>query len=74
VFHPRCPLAIDRCTAEVPSLREIAPGRLVACHRAEEVLAGAELSAPVGIARQPGAVQAGSAQPGTARPASPPAG
>ena len=39
VFHPRCPLAVDRCKTEVPRLRAAAPGRLVACHRAEEVLA-----------------------------------
>jgi oligopeptide/dipeptide ABC transporter ATP-binding protein len=39
VFHPRCPLAIDRCKTEVPHLRAAGPGRLVACHRAEEVLA-----------------------------------
>ncbi len=43
VFHPRCPLVIDRCRAEVPALRAVRPGRLVACHRAEEVLAGAEM-------------------------------
>jgi peptide/nickel transport system ATP-binding protein len=41
VFHPRCPLAVDRCRSEVPLLRPAGPGRLVACHRAEEVLAGA---------------------------------
>jgi oligopeptide/dipeptide ABC transporter ATP-binding protein len=41
VFHPRCPLAIDRCRTEVPALTAIRPGRQVACHRAEEVLAGA---------------------------------
>jgi oligopeptide/dipeptide ABC transporter ATP-binding protein len=40
VFHPRCPLAIDRCATEVPTLREVRPGREAACHRAEEVLAG----------------------------------
>jgi oligopeptide/dipeptide ABC transporter ATP-binding protein len=39
VFHPRCPLAIDRCRTEAPALRAVAPGRLAACHRAEEVLA-----------------------------------
>ena len=39
VFHPRCPLAVDRCRAEVPLLRPAGPGRLVACHRAEDVLA-----------------------------------
>ena len=40
VFHPRCPFAIGRCAAEAPPLREVGPGRLAACHRAEEVLAG----------------------------------
>ncbi len=41
VFHPRCPLAVSRCRTEVPVLRPVAPGRVAACHRAEEVLAGA---------------------------------
>jgi peptide/nickel transport system ATP-binding protein len=31
-FHPRCPKAFDRCRREVPALREIAPGRISACH------------------------------------------
>jgi peptide/nickel transport system ATP-binding protein len=31
-FHPRCPAATERCRVEVPKLREIAPGRLSACH------------------------------------------
>jgi peptide/nickel transport system ATP-binding protein len=31
-FHPRCPHAMPRCAAEAPALREIAPGRLAACH------------------------------------------
>ncbi|MDP2005284.1 MAG: dipeptide ABC transporter ATP-binding protein [Rubrivivax sp.] len=30
-FHTRCPLAVARCRAEVPALREVA-GRRVACH------------------------------------------
>jgi oligopeptide/dipeptide ABC transporter ATP-binding protein len=38
VFHPRCPLAIDRCRSERPVLREVTPGQSAACHRAEEVL------------------------------------
>ncbi len=38
-FHPRCPVAIDRCRTEVPPEREIAGGRFVACHRAEDVMA-----------------------------------
>jgi oligopeptide transport system ATP-binding protein len=39
-FAPRCPFVIDRCRVEYPALREIAgaPGQLVACHRAEEVI------------------------------------
>jgi oligopeptide/dipeptide ABC transporter ATP-binding protein len=43
VFHPRCPLAVARCRTEVPELREAGPGHLVACHRAEDVLAGADM-------------------------------
>jgi peptide/nickel transport system ATP-binding protein len=35
-FHPRCPLAIDRCKAERPPLAPFGPAR-VACHRAGEV-------------------------------------
>jgi peptide/nickel transport system ATP-binding protein len=41
-FHPRCPLTIEICRTDVPPLREVAPGRLVACHRAEEVLRSPE--------------------------------
>jgi peptide/nickel transport system ATP-binding protein/oligopeptide transport system ATP-binding protein len=39
-FHPRCPVAIDRCKVENPLLREIRPAHLARCHRAEEVEAG----------------------------------
>jgi peptide/nickel transport system ATP-binding protein len=40
-FAPRCPFVIDRCRVDYPPLREVpgAPGQLVSCHRAEEVLA-----------------------------------
>src|SRR3989441_321275 len=31
VFHPRCPIAVERCRAEVPELREIRPGHRAAC-------------------------------------------
>ena len=34
VFHPRCPIAEDRCRVEVPVLREIEPETLAACHLA----------------------------------------
>src|SRR5207237_3983592 len=31
VFHPRCPLAEDRCRRVVPELREVKPGHWAAC-------------------------------------------
>ncbi len=31
VFHPRCPLAVERCGSDIPTLREIRPGHFVAC-------------------------------------------
>jgi peptide/nickel transport system ATP-binding protein len=31
-FHPRCPHAMERCREEIPKLKQIAPGRLSACH------------------------------------------
>jgi len=31
-FHPRCPHAMPKCRTTAPALREIAPGRLSACH------------------------------------------
>jgi len=34
VFHPRCPIAVARCSAEVPALREIRPTHWSACHLA----------------------------------------
>jgi oligopeptide transport system ATP-binding protein len=34
VFHPRCPIAVDRCAAAIPPLREIKPGHWAACHLA----------------------------------------
>jgi oligopeptide/dipeptide ABC transporter ATP-binding protein len=34
-YHPRCPLAIDRCVSEEPAMRTVRD-RLTACHRAEE--------------------------------------
>jgi oligopeptide transport system ATP-binding protein len=38
VFHPRCPIAIEDCRREVPTLREIRPGHWAACIRAEDSL------------------------------------
>ena len=31
-FRTRCPLADERCAAEEPPLREVAPQHLLACH------------------------------------------
>ncbi len=33
-FHPRCALAIERCTREEPALREVRPDHWSACHLA----------------------------------------
>jgi peptide/nickel transport system ATP-binding protein len=47
-FHPRCPFAVDRCKVEAPPLQKISSGRLVSCHRAEELeLEGATKSGVV---------------------------
>jgi peptide/nickel transport system ATP-binding protein len=32
VFHPRCPMAAERCRSGVPVLREVQPQTWVACH------------------------------------------
>ncbi|GIN94784.1 peptide ABC transporter ATP-binding protein [Siminovitchia terrae] len=32
VFHPRCPVAMDRCKKEVPEKREISSKHFVTCH------------------------------------------
>jgi oligopeptide/dipeptide ABC transporter ATP-binding protein len=34
-FHTRCPYAFDRCRREEPTLTEVAPGHVVACHLRE---------------------------------------
>ncbi len=31
-FHPRCPFATPKCQQEIPSLKNIAPGHMSACH------------------------------------------
>lgn len=35
-FHPRCPLAIDRCTRETPKMLTLPDRHRVACHLVEE--------------------------------------
>ncbi|MGH2365509.1 MAG: oligopeptide/dipeptide ABC transporter ATP-binding protein, partial [Chloroflexota bacterium] len=43
-FHTRCPVAIDICSQVDPPWREVRPNHRVACHRAEELLAGSLMS------------------------------
>jgi peptide/nickel transport system ATP-binding protein len=31
-FHPRCPMAMERCKVEAPQLTEVQPGHIGACH------------------------------------------
>jgi oligopeptide/dipeptide ABC transporter ATP-binding protein len=33
-FHPRCPIATEKCAEEEPELRVLSPGRMAACHYA----------------------------------------
>ncbi len=40
-FLPLCPLARERCAAEAPALRDLAPSRASACHHAERLAEGA---------------------------------
>lgn len=42
-FHPRCPIAMDRCRREVPVLEERPGGHRVACFRADEALPAAKV-------------------------------
>jgi peptide/nickel transport system ATP-binding protein len=38
-FHPRCPIAKEKCSVEEPELRELRPGHMIACHYAEQFIA-----------------------------------
>ena len=31
-FHPRCPFVMDRCSVEIPEVKEVTPGHWVNCH------------------------------------------
>ncbi|MET0765661.1 MAG: oligopeptide/dipeptide ABC transporter ATP-binding protein [Blastococcus sp.] len=65
-FHTRCPWRQEtRCDDEVPVLRELAPGRLVSCHWAEEIRDGVlqpksaeEVAAIMGVSVRPSGVEA----------------
>ncbi len=53
-FHPRCPIAVERCSEELPRLREIKPGHLVRCYRAGEGSADETEGAPRFSRKAPG--------------------
>jgi oligopeptide/dipeptide ABC transporter ATP-binding protein len=38
-FHPRCPVAVEKCLQSQPQLEQVAPGRFVACFLAADRLA-----------------------------------
>jgi oligopeptide/dipeptide ABC transporter ATP-binding protein len=33
-FHPRCPMAVERCRVDKPAVRDVGPEATVACHLA----------------------------------------
>ncbi|CAH1673688.1 dipeptide ABC transporter ATP binding subunit DppF [Chelatococcus asaccharovorans] len=47
-FHPRCPLVVDVCSQHSPVLREVGPGKRVACHRFDDVKAADHRQIEVG--------------------------
>jgi peptide/nickel transport system ATP-binding protein/oligopeptide transport system ATP-binding protein len=46
-FHTRCPRATAKCSAAEPAWRELRPGRFVACHFAEDMMAAWPAAAAV---------------------------
>jgi peptide/nickel transport system ATP-binding protein len=48
-FHPRCPLAVDKCRQEVPPLETVAPDHRTACWRWQDVVPLVGASAPTGV-------------------------
>jgi oligopeptide/dipeptide ABC transporter ATP-binding protein len=45
-FHPRCPVAEDRCRTAEPALLELLPGHLAACHVAADAVSDGDGGAP----------------------------
>ncbi|MBM3504961.1 MAG: ABC transporter ATP-binding protein [Alphaproteobacteria bacterium] len=67
-FHPRCPIARDRCKTEKPPLKEIGPNRRVSCFYAGEMPPPRDLWAlenvplPPGVERAPRPFAVGSSR------------
>ncbi len=48
-FHTRCPYKEEKCAAEEPPMREVAPGHFSACHFSEQIFGGPQTNgAPAG--------------------------
>jgi len=47
-FHPRCPLAVDKCRTQVPPLETVAPDHRSACWRWKDVEPLVKAGAPAG--------------------------
>jgi peptide/nickel transport system ATP-binding protein len=48
-FHPRCPLAVDKCRKEAPPLETVGPDHRTACWRWQDVKPLVGTSAPQGV-------------------------
>jgi peptide/nickel transport system ATP-binding protein len=48
-FHPRCPLAVDKCRKEVPPMETIGPDHRTACWRWKDVEPLVNVSKPAGV-------------------------
>jgi len=62
-FHPRCPIAVERCRSEMPALRDVGGGHLARCHRAEEIASGAVDPVSASAPATPGSGTAPAAPP-----------
>ncbi|PXA88372.1 ABC transporter ATP-binding protein [Nostoc sp. 3335mG] len=48
-FHPRCPLAVEKCRQEVPPMEQVGPDHRTACWRWQDVKPLVDASAPSGV-------------------------
>jgi peptide/nickel transport system ATP-binding protein len=48
-FHPRCPLAVDKCRKEVPPMEVVGPDHRTACWRWQDVKPLVNVAAPAGV-------------------------
>ena len=73
-FHPRCPLAFDRCSVEEPPLFDVGGGQSAACWLAEPGVAAGGRALPIAGGANPEVASdatGGSGRASTAAPATP---